>query len=531
MSTATPTDAPRTTKSAPGRTVEVETAPPPKPAARPAVEPMAVPASHGRTRWWVWLLMVVVVVGLGALLFWRIRAAKANAAAGADAHKGGGRGLPVVVATARRGNLPVYLYGLGTVTPLKTVNLLTRVDGAITEIHYDEGQPVKVGDFLIQIDPRPYQAALDQAKGQLKKDQATKAYATWSVTQDKYALRDNSIAQQQLQTDQASLDTAIGSIEVDNANIEAAQVNLDYCHITSPIDGKIGLRLVDLGNIVHAAGTTNLAVITQENPITVVFTFAEDDLEQLQKRIHTGVPVSVDAYDRTLTKRLARGTLIAVDNEIDPTTLTFKIKAQFNNPDGTLFPSQAVNARLLVDTVQNAVLVPSAAIQHSPTVPSFVYVVQATAKPAGAAGDAGTGTGNGDAAAAPKGHAGATTRGSGGAGGRGDETEGTVKIRPVTTGAALSAVGPTETDTTVITSGLEPGDVVVTTGVDKLIDGTKVVARQAPAPTTGPTTTPAGGTAPTDETGVGGPAMGKPSAGGPSTRPAGAHPRHQPTAN
>ncbi len=458
----------------------------------PAHDLHADPHAHGRTPWWAWLLIVVVAVGLGLGLVWRIHAVRASAAAGGGRRGGATRDLPVVVATARKGDLPVYLYGLGVVTPLKTVDLLTRVDGAITEIHYTEGQHVKAGDFLLQIDPAPYQAVLDQAKGQLKKDRAAEAIADWNVKSDTEALKTKAIAEQQFQTDTAARDTAAGAIAVDQANIDAAQVNLDYCHVTSPIDGTIGLRLVDVGNIVHAAGTTSLVVITQEQPITVVFTLAEDELEQLQKRRQSGQPVRVDAYDRTLTHRLARGTLLALDSAIDPTTLTIKAKAQFDNADGALFPQQAVNARLLVDTIRDAVLIPSLAVQHNAAGDTFVYLAE---------GD--------------------------------DPKEKTVKMRTVTLGKALSAVGPDEADTTVVTDGLEPGDVVVTTGVDKLIDGMKVLPRTenettgrrgATRPTTGPT--------PMDATGVGGPAMDRPEAtGGATTRPftAGMHAhKHKP---
>ena len=449
-----------------------------------AVSVPAAPAA-GRTRWWVWVIVVVAVVGLGALLAWRIQSVRAASATSTSAHHGGGK-LPVVVATARTGNLPIYLYGLGTVTPLKTVNVLSRVDGAITQVNYTEGQHVKAGDFLLQIDPRPYQAALDQAKGQLAKDQAAKGIAAWNVKQDTQAMETKAIAQQQLQTDQAALATATGAIEVDQANIDAAQVNLNYCHITSPIDGQIGLRQVDLGNIVHAAGTTSLAVITQRHPITVVFTLEEGDLERLEQRMATGQPVPVDAFNQNLTSKLGSGTLLAVDNVIDPATLTVKIKAQFPNANNALFPSQAVNARLLVDTVRGAVLVPAAAIQNSPTGSKFVYVVEGAAH--------------------------------------------TVKMRPVTVGADLSAVGG-EASTTAVTSGLAAGEVVVTDGVDKLVDGTAVIPRPAEerAGTTRPSTRPTAGVGPVDETGVAGPAMdvpdvaGRPGARGGATQPAAHH--------
>ncbi len=448
----------------------VDVTPDPAPP-RPAEAVPPVPAGGGRTPWWVWVLVTVALAAAVLGVVHRVRTTRAATAAEAGGRKGGNRDLPVVVATARRGDLPIYLYGLGTVTPLKTVSLRTRVDGAITKINYVEGQHVKVGDFLLQIDPRPYQAALDQAKGQLVKDQATLASANWNVTQDQQALQTKAIAEQQLHTDTATRDSTQGSIDVDRANIEAAQVNVDYCHVTSPIDGVVGLRQVDAGNIVHAADTAALVVIAQEQPITVVFTLAEDDLEQLRQRMNTGRPVPVDAYDRTLTHRLGRGTLLATDSEIDPTTGTIKIKAQFDNADHGLFPDQFVNARLLVDTVTGAVLVPSAAVQHDAAGATFVYVVRA----------------EGDA------HA--------------------VKVRPVAVGQDLTAVGPDEANTTAVKTGLEPGEVVVTDGVDKLTDGSKVTPRQGEGRrgATRPTTGAAG---PVDETGVSGPAMDRPDAGG-----------------
>ena len=448
----------------------------------------------------MWLLIVAIVGLAAAGLAWRVHVVRTNAAAEAGGRHGGGHGgagggahdLPVVVATARRGDLPVYLYGLGTVTPLKTVDLRSRVDGAITEIHYTEDQRVKVGDFLLQIDPRPYQATLDQAKGQLVKDQATLSSANWNVQQDQQALQSKAIAEQQLHTDTATRDNTQGAIDVDRANIAAAQVNLDYCHITSPIDGVIGLRQVDVGNIVHAADSTSLAVITQERPITVVFHLAETYVDAVRKRMRTGKPVTVDAYDAGGDVRLARGTVLAIDNQIDATTGTFAVKAQFANDDRVLYPSQFVNAYLLVDTVDGATIVPAAAIQHDAAGAAFVYVVGA---------------------------------------------DDAVKMAKVTVpdGDLLNAERGEE-DVTAVTAGLSPGDVVVTDGVDKLTDGTKVSPRPEPStrPTTGPTRAAEG---PTDETNVTGPAMDRPDAGGrpnasgdATTRPftaGGHHHRHE----
>ena len=462
---------------------------------RPPERPPQRPAAGGRTPWWVWLIIVAIVGGLTWAVVHSVRAAKAEAAGGGGGHHGGHGGgghesaLPVVVATVRRGDLPVYLYGLGTVTPLKTVTVRTRVDGAITKINYTEGQHVKVGDFLLQIDPAPYQAVLDQAKGQLVRDKATYDSAAWNVTQDLIALKDKAIAEQQLHTDTAARDSADGAMAIDKANIEAAQVNVNYCHVTSPIDGVIGLRDVDEGNIVHAADTTALTTIAQLRPITVLFTLPEDDLAQLRQRMDKEAKVPVDAYDRTFQHRLGRGTLGALDSAIDPATLTIRAKAQFDNDNDSLYPDQAVNARLLVDTIKGAILVPSAAIQNSPT-ETFVYVV-----------------GSGDA----------------------------VKMRAVTPGPALSAVGPDEADTTIVTSGLEPGEVVVTDGVDKLTDGTKVLPKPAEdrhhggGPSSRPATGPSGATTmPVDETNVGGPAMTHKGGGGHGRRPHGGPPAAAP---
>ena len=428
--------------------------------------PAPADATH-RSRWWIYPILLLLVVGFGYLVYRLVSNAKAGAQTESDKRKAV-HDLPVVVATVRRGDMDQYLIGLGTVTPLSTVTLKSRVDGEIQKINFVEGQMVKAGDFLMQIDPRPYDAALKMAQGQLAKDTASKASADWAVKQDEVALKDKGISEQQLINDTATRDNAVGAIEVDQANIDAAQLNLTYSHITSPITGRIGLRLVDLGNIVHATDTTGLAVITQLQPITVVFNLPEDDLTQIQQRIDTGQPLSVDAYDRDLTKKIATGTVLALDNEIDPTTGTVKIKAQFDNKDNALFPSQFVNARLLVNTVHHAILVPSAGIQHSPT-STFAYVVT-------------------PAPPDPKDSAEPATKPSGKGGGP-PSLKGVVSMRDVTVGPSQAAIGPDEVDTTVVLSGLQPGDIVVTDGVDKLQDGSKVGYHPAPArSTTGPTT-------------------------------------------
>jgi multidrug efflux system membrane fusion protein len=392
-----------------------------------------------------------VLVGFGWLVVHLINNAKIASQADTDKRRAV-HDLPVIVATARRGDLDQYLVGLGTVTPLNTVTVKSRVDGAITQVNFVEGQMIHEGDFLLQIDPRPYDAALKQAQGQLAKDQATKDSADWNVQQDKTA--GIGISQQILHNDIAASEQAAGAIEVDHANIETANLNLTYAHVTAPISGRIGLRLVDQGNIVHASDTTGLAVITQLQPITVVFTLPEDDIAQIQK--HTNQPMLVDAYDRDLTEKLASGKVLAIDNQIDPTTGTVRIKAQFDNENSELFPSQFVNARLLVNTVRNAVVVPSAGIQHSPT-STFAYVVTPAPPDAQSA----------DATTKPAKNPG---------------IKGTVSVRELTVGPSQAAIGPDGIDTTVVLAGLEPGDIVVTDGVDKLQDGSKVIAHPMTMP-------------------------------------------------
>jgi multidrug efflux system membrane fusion protein len=438
-----------------------KTVPPPLPQA-----PVRPVAASGRSLWWVYVLLAVVVIAFGFGVHHLVVTAKSSTAEQGQKARAA-HDLPVVIATARQGDLQQYLVGLGTVTPLNTVTVKSRVDGAITQVAFTEGQMVKEGDFLLQIDPRPYAAALKQAQGQLAKDTAAKTSADWSVQQDIAA--GNGISKQQLINDTATRDQAVGAIEVDQAAIDTANLNLTYAHITAPISGRIGLRLVDVGNIVHATDTTGLAVITQLQPITVLFTLPEDNIVQIERQLLRGQPMVVDAYDRDLTQKLATGTVLAVNNQIDPTTGTVMIKAQFDNQDNALFPSQFVNARLLVNTIHDAVIVPSAGIQHSPS-STFAWVLT-------------------PAPPDPTDSSSATTKPSG----KGAGIHGTVTMRDVVTGASQAAIGSDGVDTTVVLSGLQPGDIVVTDGVDKLQDGSKVIGRPIAMPsktpaTTGPTT-------------------------------------------
>jgi multidrug efflux system membrane fusion protein len=338
--------------------------------------------------------------------------------------------IPVETTTAHKGNMDLYLKQLGSVTALYTVTLHCRVDGELYKVAFTEGQMVQQGDLLAEIDPRPFQVQLKQAEGNLLRDQASLKVALLDMDRYMALLGSRSVTQQQVDAQKALIQQSEGAIKTDEGLIESSKLNLKYCRITAPISGRIGLRMVDPGNIVHANDMSGLAVITQLQPITVVFTIPQDDIARVQRKLNAGEQLVVDAFDREFTTKLATGKLMAIDNQVDTTTGTVRLKAIFDNEDNMLFPNQFVNARLLVDVRHDAVIVPSAAVQRGPNDSTFVYVVKA------------------------------------------DES---VELRNV-------AVGPSESDQSVIDSGVEPGDVVVVNGVDKLQPGTKVAARDRNAP-------------------------------------------------
>jgi len=289
---------------------------------------------------------------------------------------------PVVgIAEAKKGDIAAYTNAIGYVTPLNTVMVKSRVDGQLMSVNYVEGQMVHAGDSLAEIDPRPYQAQLTQMEGQLARDKALLENAHVDLERYKIAYEKNAVPKQQLDTQLATVHQYEGTVQLDQGQVDNAKLQVAYSHITAPISGRVGLRLVDAGNIVHATDTNPLAVITQLQPITVVFNVAEDALPGIQQQLSQGRTLTVDAYDRDQQRKLATGNLLTMDNQIDSSTGTVKLKALFPNEDNALFPNQFVNAKLLVNTVRGATLVPAVAVQHNGE-GAFVYLVQTNPTPA-----------------------------------------------------------------------------------------------------------------------------------------------------
>jgi membrane fusion protein, multidrug efflux system len=396
----------------------------------------------GGSRWWVWVIVLAVVIG-GGYWYFHGKSSEADSTAGGQGtaggqagqagggRRGGGPGgpmvVPVVVATAQKGDLPVYYNGLGTVTAFNTVTVRSRVDGQIVKINFTEGQMVHQGDSLVEIDPRPYQVQLEQAEGQLAKDQAQLRDVQVDYQRYQLLFKEGVVPKQQVDTQQAQVGQFEGAIKADQAVVDNAKLQLVYAHVTAPISGRIGLRLVDMGNIVHASDAGGLLVITQLQPIAVIFALPQDQLSQVMTKVHgVGASLPVEAFDRDDTTKIATGKLLTIDNQIDTTTGTYKLKAVFNNEKSDLFPNQFVNIHLLVDTKRNVTIIPTPAIQRGPQ-GTYVYTLQ---------------------------------------------QDNTVKIAPVT--VALS-----ESNQVGISSGINPGDIVVTDGTDKLQEGSKVEAHRA----------------------------------------------------
>ena len=376
-----------------------------------------------RRRWWLYALIALVLVVAAVVWFRTHEGATASQQASSKGGKGGtGQPTtPVVGAKAVPGNIAVYVTGLGAVTPIYTVTIKSRVDGQLMSVHFKEGELVNQGDPLIEIDPRPYEAVVLQTEGQLLRDQALLANARVDVTRYQTLIATSAIPEQQLATQRALVTQYEGTVKNDQGLLDAAKLNVAYCHITAPITGVIGLRLVDPGNIVHASDSNGMLVITQIQPISVIFTISEDQLGPILQKVRAGQTLQVEGWDREMKNKLGSGALATLDNQIDQTTGTLKLRAIFDNTNRSLFPNEFVNARLLQQEKTGVLLLPSAAIQRN-TNDTYVYLV----KP-----------------------------------------DSTVTIRNIKTGT-------TEGEQTEITSGLAAGDMVVMTGVDKLQEGSKV---------------------------------------------------------
>ena len=330
------------------------------------------PVKKRRHRW-VW---VVVLLFFAATFYWVIR----HQQSGQAATTGGGRRamggtVPVTIATARKGSVGVYENAIGTVTPIYTTSMTAQVTGVITAVHYREGQFVNKGDPLVDIDSRQYDAQLVQAQGTLERDQSLLAESEMDLERYKVAWGKNAISRQVLEDQEKLVLQQKGTVKNDEGAVEYAQVQVGYCHIKSPINGRVGLRLVDAGNLVSANSTTTLVVVTEVQPITVIFTLAEDALPAVLQQTRGRQPLKVEALDRMQQGHLATGKLTSIDNQIDTTTGTVKLRAEFDNRDGSLFPNQFVNTRLLVKTLDNQVIIPSSAIQHNGS-QEFVYLIQ-----------------------------------------------------------------------------------------------------------------------------------------------------------
>ncbi|QNI33567.1 efflux RND transporter periplasmic adaptor subunit [Alloacidobacterium dinghuense] len=327
-----------------------------------------------KRRQWLWILLLLAFAVVLFVILRRHDDPAKTAAAPGGGRRGFGGPVTLTVATAQKGDIGVYRDAIGTVTPVYTASIYNQVTGVITQVHYREGQTVQKGDPLVDIDPRQYEAQVESAQGALERDTNLLAQAKMDLNRYQQAWDRKAIAKQQLDDQEKIVAQNEGLVRADQGTLDFDKVQLSYCHITAPFTGRVGLRLIDPGNLVQSSGSTVLAVLTQVQPITVVFTLAQDYLPDVFAQKGRGVGLSVDAYDREQTKKLASGKLLALDNQIDTTTGTVKLRATFDNRDGALFPNQFVNTRLLVTTEHGMTLIPSSAIQHNGQV-SFVYVI------------------------------------------------------------------------------------------------------------------------------------------------------------
>ncbi|HFK4761801.1 TPA: MdtA/MuxA family multidrug efflux RND transporter periplasmic adaptor subunit [Citrobacter farmeri] len=394
-----------------------------------------------KSRWVI--AIVVVIAAIAAFWFWQNRSEPQSTALGATGQAkptagAGRRGMrsgplaPVQAATATEQAVPRYLTGLGTITAANTVTVRSRVDGQLLALHFQEGQQVKAGDLLAEIDPSQFKVTLAQAQGVLAKDKATLANARRDLARYQQLVKSNLVSRQELDAQQALVSESEGTIKADEASVASAQLQLDWSRITAPIDGRVGLKQVDVGNQISSGDTTGIVVITQTHPIDLVFTLPESDIATVVQAQKSGQPLVVEAWDRTNSKKLSAGALLSLDNQIDATTGTIKVKARFDNQNDALFPNQFVNARMLVDTEQNAVVIPTAALQMG-NEGHFVWVLN-------------------------------------------DENK---------VSKHLVKTGIQDSQRVVISAGISAGDRVVTDGIDRLTEGAKVevVEAQADTPT------------------------------------------------
>jgi multidrug efflux system membrane fusion protein len=377
-------------------------------------------AKNRLRHWWIWVV-AVSLLGLAAYAQFMKSSGQATQAAAKSGASQDQPSVPVTAVAAKTGDIGIYLTGLGSVTPVHTVTVKSRVDGELMKVYYREGQVVTKGALLAEIDPRPYQAQLTQAQGQMVRDQALLTNAKIDLQRYKVLTSQDSIAEQQYATQQSLVRQLEGTVKLDQGQMDNANLQIVYSRITAPISGRLGLRIVDPGNIIHAADTTGLCVITQLEPITVIFTISEDSLPPVLAKLRAGATLTVDAYNREQTMKIATGHLLTVDNQIDPNSGTLRFRAEFANKDHMLFPNQFVNARLLLDTKRGATVVPAAAIQRS-SQGTFVYLVKE------------------------------------------DQTVTVCQVK----------LGPSEADECSIDAGLSPGDLVVVEGAERLREGTKV---------------------------------------------------------
>jgi multidrug efflux system membrane fusion protein len=388
--------------------------------------PASSPPQRKRTKIIAWIILLLVFVVATVLLLRH----HDDTTTAAKAPRGGGGPVTLTTTTAQKGDIGVYLDSIGTVTPVYSSSITSQVNGIITAVHYKEGQIVSKGDPLIDIDPRTYEATLLQAQGTLDRDENVLGQAKMDLERYKDAWARNAIPKQTLDDQEKIVLQDEGTVKLDQGIVEFDKIQVEYCHITAPITGKVGLRIVDPGNVVQSSGTLTLAVITQMQPITVIFTISEDNLGQVQPRLRANAILTVDAFDRAGQKKIATGKLLTLDNLIDTTTGTVKARGAFENKDLMLFPNEFVNVRLLVDTLHGATLIPASAIQHNGQA-DFVYVLQ----------------------------------------------DNTAHMRSIKSG--VTDGGKTEV------TGINPGDVLANSSFDKLQDNSKVVVAGTGKPASG----------------------------------------------